>query len=82
MLFVAECAECSVVIPSLHVRSGSLSKFYNQDCIHSEIPMPSPPMAFSVPKRNNKLEGGEEGAEGEGEKVSLKTHGSTFGDHG
>ena len=37
---------------------------------------PRPPTAFSVPNRNKKLEGGEEG---EGENVHLKTHATARG---
>ena len=43
-----------------------------QDGIHSQGP--TPPMAFSVPMRNKKLEGGEEG---EGKGFHLKTNATT-----
>ena len=48
--------------------------YFKQDDIHSQGPMP--PMAFYVPKRNKKLEGGEEG---EGKNVHLKTHATSKG---
>ena len=48
--------------------------------------MPSPTMRFLYLRETKSWKwevGGEEGGEeGEGEKVILKTHGSTFGDHG
>ena len=40
---------------------------------------PRPPTAFSVPNINKKLEGGEEGQEGEGKNVHLKTHATARG---
>ena len=40
---------------------------------------PHPPMAFSVPNRNKKLEVGRRREEEEGEKVSLLTHATARG---